>query len=282
MDSAKYTARQLLIKNKCLFFCCILFIMLSLFMTCYLFFFRTITIDVTKHAEIVYNGESGSATVTASNGAMNLNQRTQEFLDSITYQITPKNNIANGTIIQIQAQYDENLAKQYHIEVINETREIEVKGLAERYADVEQIDQDYLKKMDQYADRYFKNNEKAILEDDFTEFYAGSEREYIGKTRKFRVFLQALNRENKDKIVDVYCLRAKGMINTATDHEALEEKEIEIYYMLTFDDINSAKQLREENVFGEKIIGIAVNTQDDLVQVLHQKYLLSYRISLME
>ena len=52
--------------------------------------------------------------------------------------------------------------------------------------------------------------------------------------------------------------------------------------MLTFDDINSAKQLREENVFGEKIIGIAVNTQDDLVQVLHQKYLLSYRISLME
>ena len=259
MDSAKYTARQLLIKNKCLFFCCILFIMLSLFMTCYLFFFRTITIDVTKHAEIVYNGESGSATVTASNGAMNLNQRTQEFLDSITYQITPKNNIANGTIIQIQAQYDENLAKQYHIEVINETREIEVKGLAERYADVEQIDQD-----------------------DFTEFYAGSEREYIGKTRKFRVFLQALNRENKDKIVDVYCLRAKGMINTATDHEALEEKEIEIYYMLTFDDINSAKQLREENVFGEKIIGIAVNTQDDLVQVLHQKYLLSYRISLME
>lgn len=282
MDSAKYTARQLLIKNKCLFFCCILFIMLSLFMTCYLFFFRTITIDVTKHAEIVYNGESGSATVTASNGAMNLNQRTQEFLDSITYQITPKNNIANGTIIQIQAQYDENLAKQYHIEVINETREIEVKGLAERYADVEQIDQDYLKKMDQYADRYFKNNEKAILEDDFTEFYAGSEREYIGKTRKFRVFLQALNRENKDKIVDVYCLRAKGMINPATDHEALEEKEIEIYYMLTFDDINSAKQLREENVFGEKIIGIAVNTQDDLVQVLHQKYLLSYRISLME
>ena len=87
MDSAKYTARQLLIKNKCLFFCCILFIMLSLFMTCYLFFFRTITIDVTKHAEIVYNGESGSATVTASNGAMNLNQRTQEFLDSIQFSI---------------------------------------------------------------------------------------------------------------------------------------------------------------------------------------------------
>lgn len=282
MDSAKYTARQMLIKNKCLFFCCMLFIMLSLFMTCYLFFFRTITIDVTKHAEITYSGESGLATVTVKNNAVNLNQRTQEFLDSITYQVTPKNNIANGTIIQIQAQYDENLAKQYHIEVINEIKEVKVEGLAERFQDAQSIDQNYLKAMDQYADRYFTKNEKTILADDFSEFYAGSEREYIGKTRKYRVFLQALSRENKDKIVDIYCLRAKGMVNTATDHEELVEKETEIYFMMTFDDINSAKQLRDEDVFGEKIIGITVSSQDDLIQVLHQKYLLSYRISIME
>lgn len=282
MDSAKYTARQMLIKNKCLFFCCMLFIMLSLFMTCYLFFFRTITIDVTKHAEVTYSGESGLATVTVKNNAVNLNQRTQEFLDSITYQVTPKNNIANGTIIQIQAQYDEILAKQYHIEVINEIKEVKVEGLAERFQDAQSIDQNYLKAMDQYADRYFTKNEKTILADDFSEFYAGSEREYIGKTRKYRVFLQALSRENKDKIVDIYCLRAKGMVNTATDHEELVEKETEIYFMMTFDDINSAKQLRDEDVFGEKIIGITVSSQDDLIQVLHQKYLLSYRISIME
>ena len=282
MDSAKYRANQLLIKNKCLFFCCILFILLSLFMTCYLFFFRTITIDVTKHMEVIYSGESGSASVTVTNNAVNLNQRTQEFLDSITYQVTPTNHLANGTVIQIQAQYDKSLAKRYHIQVINETKEITVEGLAERYAQAGDINARYLNKLDQYAGRYFKRNEKTILEDDFTEFYAGTDRSYIGHTRKYRVFLQALNRENKYKIVDVYCLKAKGVVNTAVDHEALEEKEAEIYYMLTYDDMNSAEKLKDENVYGEKIIGITVTTQEDLIQVLHQKFLLSYQITIME
>lgn len=282
MDSAKYTARQMLIKNKCLFFFCMLFIMLSLFVTCYLFFFRTITIDVTKHAEIVYSGESGSATVTVNNKAMNLNQRTQEFLNSITYQVTPKNNLANGTIIQIQAKYDENLAKQYHIEVINDTKEVKVEGLAERYADAQSIDHDYLAAMDQYAERYFAKNEKTILTEDFSEFYTGTQREYLGKAKKYRVFLQALSRENKDKIVDIYCLKAKGTVNTAVDHEALEEKEVEIDYMITYDDINTDKQLQDENVFGEKITAFTVTSREDLLQLLHQKFLLSYRISILE
>lgn len=250
-------------------------------MTCYLFFFRTITIDVTKHIEITYSGESGSATVSVSNNAMNLNQRTQEFLDSITYQVTPKNHIANGTVIEIRAQYDESLAKQYHIEVINETKEVTVEGLAQRYEEAGDIHPNFLLKLNQYADRYFEKNEKMILED-FTEFYAGTHREYVGKTRKYRVFLQALSRENKDKIVDVYCLTAKGTVNTATDHEALEERESEIYYLLTYDDINSAEKLKDESVYGEKIIGMTVTSQEDLIQVLHQKFLLSYRISLME
>ena len=38
MDPIKYTAHKLLEKNKLLFLFCILFIMTSLFLTCYVFF----------------------------------------------------------------------------------------------------------------------------------------------------------------------------------------------------------------------------------------------------
>lgn len=277
MDPIKYTAHKLLEKNKLLFLFCILFIMTSLFLTCYVFFFRTITIDVTKHMEIVYDGESGDATVSITNNAYNLNQRTQEFLDSITYQVTPKSKLANGTKLNIVANYDKTLMNKYHIQVINETKEIVVEGLAERFQDVQAIDAEFQKTLDVYAQRYFDKNNDVILKEDFTEFYSGSHREMIEKKRLYRVFLKADTHDNKDKIVDIYKLSAKGMVNTEINKEELTEQETTIYYMITYDDINTSRKLKEENVFGDKIVGIEVNNQDALTQALHQKYLLSYQ-----
>lgn len=282
MDPIKYTAHKLLEKNKLLFLFCILFIMTSLFLTCYVFFFRTITIDVTKHMDIVYSGESGEATVTVTNNAYNLNQRTQEFLDSISYQVTPKNKLANGTKINIVARYDKNLMNKYHIKVINETKEIIVEGLPERFSDAKAIDEEFQKTMDAYAQRYFDKNKDDILKDDFTAFYGGSHRELLSNTREYRVFLKANSHDNKDKVVDIYKLTAKGMVNMAKGKEELKEQEAVLYYMITYDDINTSRKLKEENVFGEKVIGIEVNSQESLTQVLHQKYLLSYQFLIMQ
>ena len=277
MDPIKYTAHKLLEKNKLLFLFCILFIMTSLFLTCYVFFFRTITIDVTKHMDIVYSGESGDATVTVSNNAYNLNQRTQEFLDSITYQVSPKSKLTNGTKIKIVANYDQSLMNKYHIQVINETKEIIVEGLEERFQDATAIDTEFQKTLDVYARRYFEKNQEGILKHDFTDFYSGSHREMVKNERLYRVFLKADTHDNKDKIVDIYKLTAKGMVNTATTKEELTEQEADLYYMITFDNINSSRKLKEENVFGEKILGIEVTDQESLTQALHQKYLLSYQ-----
>lgn len=282
MDPIKYTAHKLLEKNKLLFLFCILFIMTSLFLTCYVFFFRTITIDVTKHMDIVYSGESGEATVTVTNNAYNLNQRTQEFLDSISYQVTPKSKLANGTKINIVARYDKNLMNKYHIKVINETKEIIVEGLPERFSDAKAIDEEFQKTMDAYAQRYFDKNKDDILKDDFTAFYGGSHRELLSNTREYRVFLKANSHDNKDKVVDIYKLTAKGMVNMAKGKEELKEQEAVLYYMITYDDINTSRKLKEENVFGEKVIGIEVNSQESLTQVLHQKYLLSYQFLIMQ
>jgi len=282
MDPVKYTAHKLLEKNKLLFLFCILFIMASLFLTCYLFFFRTITIDVTKHMDIVYEGESGEASVTVTNTAYNLNQRTQEFLDSITYQVTPHSNLSNGTKINIVANYDKTLMNKYHIQVINDTKEIVVEGLAERFSDAQAIDADFQKTMDVYAKGFFEKNENTILQEDFTEFYAGSHRELVANERIYRVFLKADHHDNKDKVVDIYRLKAKGMVNTAKDHEELSEQEAVLYYMITYDNVNTSRILKEENVYGEKILGIEVSDEAALTQVLHQKYLLSYQFLIME
>ncbi len=282
MDPIKYTAHKLLEKNKLLFLFCILFIMTSLFLTCYVFFFRTITIDVTKHMDIVYNGESGDATVNVSNNAYNLNQRTQEFLDSITYQVTPKSKLTNGTKIKIVANYDQSLMNKYHIQVINETKEVVVEGLPERFQDAKAVDTEFQKTLDIYAQRYFEKNQEGILKQDFTDFYSGSHREMVKNERLYRVFLKADSHDNKDKIVDIYKLTAKGMVNTATTKEDLTEQEADLYYMITFDNINSSRKLKEENVFGEKILGIEVTDQESLTQALHQKYLLSYQFLIVQ
>lgn len=282
MDSTKQAAQKLLLKNKLLFLCCILFIMSSLFLTCYLFFFRTITIDVTKNAQIAYEGESGFASVSAVNLDHNLNQRTQEFLNSITYQVSPRNQLSNGSIITITAQYDEALAAKYHIRVINETKEITVSGLVERFNDHSEMDEEFLGILDANAQSYFDKHMSDIMEEDFTQFYAGSERSVLGYERRYRVFLQALDRSNKDKIVDVYEIYGKGMVNRAADREDLEEQTSSIYYMVTYDDINTAKKIRDENVFGEKVLGIEVNDTESLTQLLHLKFLLSYHFTVME
>ena len=282
MDNTKEATQKLLMKNKLLFICCILFIMASLFLTCYVFFFRTITIDVTKNVQLTFEGESGMATVSAVNTDYNLNQRTQQFLESITYQVSPRNQLSNGSVITITANYNEELASKYHIRIVNETKEITVSGLVERFSDAKQIDADFLTALDTHANDYFTKNKEVILQDEFTQFHGDSARTFIGFDRKYRVFLQALDRTNKDKIVDIYEVYAKGMVNQASDHEELKEETVRIDYMITYDDINSAKSVKDENIFGETIAGMEINNMEDLTQVLHQKYVLRYQITLIE
>lgn len=282
MEHSKETTERLLLKNKLLFVCSILFIMSSLFLTCYLFFFRTITIDVTKHAQISYTGESGFASVSAVNADYNLNQRTQEFLNSITYQVSPNEHLENGMSITIRAKYDEGLAAKYHIRVINETKEILVSGLVERFAKPGDIDADFLNKLDETAKAYLKRNQDMILQTDFTQFQAGTERSYIGSDRKYRIFLKALDLSNKDKIVDVYMLYANGILTDGKDTATQTQEPVGIYYLMTYDDINQGRIMKDESVFGEGLAGLTFQSQTELIQWLHDRYGLSYQFMIME
>lgn len=279
----KFVVDRLMLKNKLLFVFCITFIMLSLFLICYIFFFRSITIDVTKNMNIVYTGESGSASVTITNEDHNMNQRIQEFLDTISYRVNPKNNLSNGTILTVQATYAEEIAQKYHIQVINDTIEITVDGLAERYENIDQIPSEFLTTLDHRCDSYFERNMETILQEEFTNLYITSNPQLKEKERLYRVFMQSVNPEVKDKIIDIYVLTASGKINQATDKEDLVDGEDTIYYIITYDNINSSQKLRDEDVYGEKIIhmGLDLTKKEDLETILRNKYLLNYTFTIM-
>ena len=66
-------------KNKCITSMTMLIIIVSLYITCYMLFFRMVKVDVTKDAAIEYRGEDGAGTVRVLNRNQNYNQRIQEF-----------------------------------------------------------------------------------------------------------------------------------------------------------------------------------------------------------
>lgn len=283
LDETKQTAQRLSIKNKVLTISCMLAIMLSLFLVCYLFFFRSITIDLSADMEVIYEGESGSATVSVLNHNKNINQRTQEFLDSIQYQVTPNQNLSNGSVIQIVASYDHSLATKYHIQVVNETKEVSVEGLAERFSQAADINQEYQEFLTTTAQNFFDRNMEWILNEDFANFSDGK-MELVNQERIYRVFLKSMSLENRDKILDVYQITAKQ-----------DAKEYTINYFLVYDGVNSKKELKDENIYGEKVItdtvlGIdgsinkdgIIHSQEDLESALWHKYLYNYTYELVE
>lgn len=282
MSEAKDVAQKLVVKNKLLFVFCISFIMVSLFMVCYLFFFRSITIDVTKDISVTYEGESGVASVVIHNEAYNLNQRTQEFLNSINYQVTPSRNISNGTKITIAASWSEELADKYNIQVINTEKEIVVEGLRQRYQNVEEIPDDFIALLNIRSETYFKRNMETILKKDFSDFYVTSNTELKENALVYRFFLQAMDKENKDKILDVYAMSATGKINQGVDHEDLIDGESTIYYSVLYDNVDDTQKVEDSDVYGEKLILPKEATADEVLASIKGKYLLSYSMSLIE
>ena len=61
-----------------------------------------------------YVGENGNASVTVSAKQGDLNQRTQDFLNSVQYEVSPNTDLSNRDTIHVTATYDEALANQYH------------------------------------------------------------------------------------------------------------------------------------------------------------------------
>lgn len=265
--------------SKLLTGCCMFLIIASLYVTCYVLFFRTIEVDVTKNANLQFIGESSSASVKVSNEYNTYNQRIQEFMDSITYEATPNTNLSNGDVISIIATYDEELAQQYHIQPIETTKQIVVKNLPERIQNAGEISHDFLEHLQSLGESYLTKNMNTILQEDFTKFSMHASPKLVSQTKQYTVFLSAKSNVNKDKIIEIYEIKAEGMVNTSKSEEHLELKENTIYYMITYNEVNTSLQVREENIYGEKMIwSKKLTNENEINAYLNQRYKDQYQI----
>ena len=103
---------------------------------------------------------------------ISVNQRLQDFDDSLEFTVTPSEGLSNGDEITITADYDSDLAQQYHLEPINLTRTVKVEGLPNRYGSISDIPQELLDGLSKHADAYLDKHMSAILDNDFTDFYS--------------------------------------------------------------------------------------------------------------
>lgn len=271
-------------KGKSLTVICMVAIIVSLYAMSYFLFLRTIDVDVTKDASITYRGETGSASVKVKNETKNYNQRIQEFMDSIYYEVTPQEGLSNGDTITIQAFYDKELARRYNIHPINVTRKISVKKLPIRFDDASQIPPAYLKTMTQQGKTYLKNNMAAILNEDFTSFSVDGDVQLQESELVYRTFLDARTNDGKDKVIDVYAIQAKGDVKTSNEGEETEQKSETIFYMITYNEINTSLKILDENVYGEKIItasGYDLTKAEDFERYMNAKYATTYALTFM-
>ena len=97
--------------------------------------------------------------------------------------------------------------------------------------------------------------------------------------------MDANKKSNKDRILDIYAITAKGQVNVSAKGEKLEEKESTIYYMITYNEINTSFMLREENIYGEKLIYSGtkdLTNQKVFEKVIQNKYGKQFHITFLD
>ena len=262
------------IRDKSFFFVWMACLILSLFFIGYFFFLRTNEVDVTKHIVLRYAGENGSATLRVSCEEISVNQRLQDFYDSLRFTVTPNENLSNGDQVTISVEYDHELAQQYHLEPINLVCTKTVEGLPDRYASAQEIPQTLLDTLDQHADNYLNKHLNAILDNDFTDFYQAQDVTLDSSKIVYEAFMKSKTMENSDRLIVVYQLDAHGMVNRSDNEENLKELSSTIYYMVVFPSINDSGEIAEANAYGEKLLIALEDSEDASIDKLEQ-YLLN-------
>lgn len=249
------------IQDKSFFFVWMACLIFSLFFIAYFFFLRTSEIDVTKHLSLRYSGENGSASVKVTSEEVSVNQRLQDFYDSLRFTITPNENLKNGDQLTISVEYDRDLAQQYHLEPVNLVRVVTVEGLPDRYENASAIPQPLLDSLSKHADSYLEKHLNSILDNDFTDFYSMEDVTLKSSELIYEAFMKSKSEENSDRLVAVYELSAEGSVNSSDEQKQLKKQSSTIYYMVVFPSINDSGVIMDANAYGEKLL-LSVDSKD--------------------
>lgn len=230
------------IENKTIYFISLLSMVCILVLIAYFFFLRNVEIDIMANAQYTYTGENGNASVVVSPKQGDLNQRTQDFLNSVKYEVSPNTDLSNGDTIHVTATYDETLANQYHYKPKSVETDVKVEGLANRYKALEDIPKTLIREGKDATIEYVKENEDSI-------YSLEGKNEKVPNLDKMKIvysaYLKSNQKNNSDRFVYIVYMNYSSEI---------------LYYMVCIPNINDSDEIDAHNIYGEK----AYLTQDEL------------------
>lgn len=230
------------VENKFIYFISLLGMVMILVLIAYFFFLRNVEVDIMDNAQYTYVGENGNASVVVSAKQGELNQRMQDFLNSVKYEVSPSSDLSNGDTIHVTATYDEALANQYHYKPKSIEADVVVEGLANRYLALQDIPKTLIQDGRNAALDYVKENQDAIYKLDGKEEKTPS----LDKMKiVYSAYLKSNQKKNSDRFVYI--------VQMTYDSEVL-------YYMVCIPNINDSNEIDTHNIYGEK----AYLTQDEL------------------
>lgn len=230
------------IENKFIYFISLLGMVTILVLIAYFFFLRNVEVDIMDNAQYTYVGENGNASVVVSAKQGELNQRMQDFLNSVKYEVSPSSDLSNGDTIHVTATYDEALANQYHYKPKSIEANVVVEGLANRYLALQDIPKTLIQDGRNAALDYVKENQDAIYKLDGKEEKTPS----LDKMKiVYSAYLKSNQKKNSDRFVYIVSMNYSSEI---------------LYYMVCIPNINDSNEIDTHNIYGEK----AYLTQEEL------------------
>lgn len=243
------------LKNKCIYFFALSSMCLVLAFVAYLFFLRQIDVNVMTNAQFQYIGENGGASLKVINATNDLNQRTQEFMESVVYEVSPNTNLSNGDIVHVKATYSHEVAEQYHFHPTHIEQDFVVEGLNDRYENIEDIDKDYLKNIQQSCKDYIKKHQNQIYQLDGED--QKSER-LVNQKVVYSAFLKSKTTKSSDRYIEMYELQ----------YEMNDTKDT-ILYVVCVPEINDGNIVQIQDIYGEK----AYLNEEELNQEAYGNYI---------
>lgn len=256
-------------KNKLIYFLALGSMCLALVLIMYNFFYKTVEVDVMKNIELVYTGENGSASVTVENNTEDLNQRIQEFMETVEYEVSPNSNLSNGDTIHIIATYDDELSMTYHYQPINTEKEFVVQGLNNRFESKDDIPENYLNEILSESENYITEHADEIFHLD--PGTASQEDVSLNNiSQLYCAFLKSA--QTSDRIISVYQL----------DY-ASKEQAVTIYYLVCVPNINDGNRVIRQNIYGETAYLSSEELQNlNIESYIHRVFGTQYSIEKIE
>ena len=256
-------------KNKLIYFLALGSMCLALVLIMYNFFYKTVEVDVMKNIELVYTGENGSASVTVENNTEDLNQRIQEFMETVEYEVSPNSNLSNGDTIHIIATYDDELSMTYHYQPINTEKEFIVQGLNNRFESKDDIPENYLNEILTESENYITEPADEIFHLD-PETASQEDVSLNNISQLYCAFLKST--QTSDRIISVYQL----------DY-ASKEQAVTIYYLVCVPNINDGNRVIRQDIYGETAYLSSEELQNlNIESYIHRVFGTQYSIEKIE